>query len=58
VGSYQEDPANNPEGPTGGSWYRRLPEADSAFDGGMSFTCVGGQSKNVGTIFGIEVGWA
>jgi hypothetical protein len=56
VGYYQEDATNNPEDPTVGALYLSLPVADSAFNGSMSFTYVGCQSYNVGTISGTKSG--
>jgi hypothetical protein len=52
VGYYQEDAVNNPEDPTVGTLYLRLPQDDSTFSGDMYFTYVGCQSQNVGTISG------
>jgi hypothetical protein len=52
VGYYQEDPLNNPEDPTMGSVYVKLPSADGSFGGKMYFTYVGCQTSNVGTITG------
>jgi hypothetical protein len=52
VGYYMEDAVNNPEDPTPGALYLRLPQGDSTFSGDMYFTYVGCQSQNVGTISG------
>jgi hypothetical protein len=52
VGYYMEDPINNPEDPTPGALYLRLPQGNSTFSGDMYFTYVGCQSQNVGTISG------
>jgi hypothetical protein len=54
VGYYQEDATNNPEDPVPGALYLSLPEDDSAFSGSMSFTYVGCQTANVGTISGTK----
>lgn len=58
VGHYQEDAANNPENPMPGSFYLYLPEGDAAFSGAMSFTYIGCQSTNVGTVSGTKSGLA
>jgi hypothetical protein len=52
LGYYQEDPVTNPEDPTLGAVYLRLPKGDSSFAGKMYFTYVGCQSSNVGSIQG------
>ena len=52
LGYYQEDPVTNPEDPTIGALYLHLPKGDSPFAGKMSFTYVGCQSSNVGSIQG------
>jgi hypothetical protein len=52
VGYYQEDAVNNPEDPTIGTLYLRLPQDDGAFSGDMYFTYVGCQTQNIGTISG------
>ncbi len=52
VGYYNEDPTNNPEDPTIGALYMRLPQGNSAFSGNMYFTYSGCQNQNVGTITG------
>jgi hypothetical protein len=36
VGYYQEDPLNNPEDPTMGSVYVKLPSADGSFGGNVA----------------------
>jgi hypothetical protein len=54
VGYYQEDPLNNPEDPTMGSVYVKLPSVDGDFKGSMFFTYVGCQTSNVGTITGAK----
>jgi hypothetical protein len=54
VGYYQEDPLNNPEDPTMGSVYVKLPSADGGFAGNMFFTYVGCQTSNVGSITGAK----
>jgi hypothetical protein len=52
VGYYREDVSTNPEDPTTGAIYLNLPVGDASFAGDMSFTFVGCQSFNVGTIRG------
>lgn len=52
VGYYKEDAGTNPEDPMPGALYLNLPASDSEFSGQMSFTYVGCQSFNVGTISG------
>ena len=54
VGHYQEDRANNSEDPMPGSFYLNLPDGNAAFNGEMSFTYVGCQSSNVGTVSGTK----
>lgn len=53
VGYYQEDPVDNPEDPTIGAVYLRLPVGGGDFAGNMFFTYVGCQTSNVGTITGM-----
>lgn len=52
VGYYQEDPATNPEDPMMGTLFLNLPQGNADFSGKMSFTYVGCQTTNVGTISG------
>ncbi len=52
VGVYNEDPGNNPEDPSFGAIYMRLPQGNSTFSGDMYFTYVGCQNQNVGSITG------
>jgi len=52
VGYYREDASTNPEDPTSGAIYLNLPAGDAPFAGDMSFTYIGCQSFNVGTISG------
>jgi len=56
VGYYREDAGTNPEDPTSGAIYLNLPPGDAPFAGDMSFTYVGCQSFNVGTISGNKLG--
>ncbi len=52
VGFYQEDREDNPEDPMPGSYYLALPEGDGDFSGAMSFSYIGCQDKNGGTVAG------
>ena len=52
VGYYQEDPIDNPEDPTMGTVYMKLPSIDGRFAGSMYFTYVGCQTSNVGSVTG------
>ena len=54
IGHYQEDAGNNPENPMPGSFYLYLPEGNASFNGAMSFTYIGCQSTNVGTVSGAK----
>ena len=56
VGYYQEDPVDNPEDPTIGALYLKLPSKGGGFSGNMFFTYVGCQTSNVGTITGTMTG--
>ena len=56
VGYYKEDPVDNPEDPTIGALYLKLPLKTGVFTGNMSFTYVGCQTSNVGTISGAMTG--
>lgn len=58
VGYYQEDATNNPEDPMPGSYYLQLPEGNARFAGEMSFTYIGCQTSNVGTVSGNKNGVA
>jgi hypothetical protein len=58
VGYYQEDAVNNPEDPMPGSYYLQLPEGNASFAGEMSFTYIGCQTSNVGTVSGNKNGVA
>ena len=58
IGHYQEDPLNNPEDPMPGSYYLQLPEGNASFAGEMSFTYIGCQTSNVGTVSGNKNGVA
>lgn len=58
IGYYQEDAANNPEDPMPGSYYLQLPEGNASFSGEMSFTYIGCQTSNVGTVSGNKSGVA
>ncbi len=58
VGYYQEDAGNNPEDPMPGSFYLQLPEGNANFSGEMSFTYIGCQTSNVGTVSGTKNGLA
>jgi len=58
IGYYQEDATNNPEDPMPGSYYLQLPEGNASFAGEMSFTYVGCQTTNVGTVSGNKNGVA
>lgn len=55
VGFYQEDPIDNPEDPTMGALYLKLPVGGGDFSGNMFFTYVGCQTSNVGTITGMKL---
>ena len=52
IGYYTEDATTNPEDPTTGSLYLNIPKENGAFSGSMSFSYVGCQTSNVGTISG------
>ena len=54
VGYYQEDREDNPEDPMPGSFYLWLPEEDTEFSGAMSFTYIGCQDTNIGTVSGVK----
>lgn len=56
IGHYQEDATNNPEDPMPGSFYLYLPEGNASFAGEMSFTYIGCQTSNVGTVGGSKSG--
>lgn len=56
IGYYQEDAANNPDDPMPGSYYLQLPEGNAPFAGAMSFTYVGCENANVGTVSGRKSG--
>jgi len=52
IGYYTEDKATNPEDPTTGSLYLNIPKNNGTFSGSMSFSYVGCQTSNVGSISG------
>lgn len=57
IGWYEEDPGNNPEDPTVGALFMRLPAGDGAFAGLMPFSYVGCRGGiNVGTMAGARSG--
>ena len=54
VGYYYEDPVDNPEDTTLGTVFLNLPDGNSDFKGNMSFSYVGCQTENVGTVAGLK----
>jgi hypothetical protein len=58
LGYYQEDALNNPEDPMPGTLLLNLPAGNAKFQGNMSFSYIGCQSHNVGTVGGDKLGTA
>lgn len=54
LGYYQENPQDNPEDPTAGAYIVKIPGANQPFSGSLSFTYVGCQTANIGTINGMR----